>query len=166
MSLLVMSVMLISVFSVATTMAKPGKGHGGPVDKVTGEIWFGISQDRTAYARFNAHDIGVAGEDMGNLYFEIPLQELYYEISVYSVNIDGDNAYIAGQVYDSNIFDDGTWVYIYLKDGGTPGANGDKWRATTGSSNTVFYWVDVGYEFSASTLSDVIDGNLVTHTYD
>lgn len=156
---------IFATLLITPVFAKP---NSNPVNKVTGEIWFPISSGtRTAHAKFNAHDVGDEGQDKGKLYFEIPAESLYYKIDVYSVNIIDNKAYVGGPVVESNIESVrvGKWVFVYLIDGGTPGRKGDQWWANCNYKNTVLNWVSNGAGFNP-TLSNVLNGNLVVHTYE
>lgn len=159
-SIVIFVVLLLSI--VATIAIAKGPNAKGPHSKVTGNINFIISQEREVNAYFNAHDFGEAGEDKGELSFEMIVSGLYYKINVYSVNIVGNEAFVAGQVYDSNIFSNGDWIYVYLTDGDTPGRNGDAWWATKNTKDTVLGWVDSEYKNEAAQ-TPVIEGNLVVH---
>jgi len=141
----------------------PGKNWAtylefGEGSAVVGDITFGISGDRTARATFTANDIGSAGEDTGYLDFEIiEGGDIYYKIDVYSVNIVDNNAYIAGQVYDSNYFSIGQWIFVYLVDNSP-----DKWWANANTQTNVLNWVETGTGFSPNP-SDVSSGDLTIY---
>lgn len=136
----------------------------GPAEKVTGSIEIQRSDEKSAFAEFNAHEaIGNksakgeyhwwANNEDGSLF-----REIY--VNVTDVMVDGSDAYFKGQcTYDSqggaNV---GKWFLVMATDGGSPGA---------GSDDVGWEWFDSEPNFIASVKSKtIIAGNLVVHAYE
>lgn len=139
----------------------------GPAEKATGKFW-AQSTSSLVYLDFNAHEAKGNRPAKGEIhwYRDHPVhgpRDLYMDVKY--VNVCGEYAYIAGYCWEDTAgVQTGKWLYMYVKDGGTPGRKGDKlwarWYNDEASARTAVetkstsYWVQY----------DLVEGNLVVHT--
>ena len=155
----ILIVAIVMLFTPAMMYAE-GKG---PKDKATGEIWMsGPSQ----HMIFNAHDYGEANLDKGEVeYWNYDWPgPLHYTTSVLSVKVDGNIARFMFQIPAGWPGLSGLYVVSWVKDGGTPGTNGDEYgHAATLDYATALSWCENGVDFAQYPITG---GNLVVHTYE
>ncbi len=111
--------------------------------------------------------MGDSEEDKGEVEYwnyEYSGGTLHYKTDVLCANVEGDEAYFMFQIPDGWPIS-GLYVVSWVKDGGTPGTNGDEYGHTaTSNKETAYGWCEEG---SASvTTYDIVDGNLVVHYSD
>ena len=155
--LFVLALFLLSaVLVTGTGFAK------GPMPKATGEIWMsGPSQ----HMMFNAHDYGVEGDKGEVEYWNYDYPGvLHYTASVLCAKVGGNEARFMFQIPEGWPGLTRLYVVSWVKDGGTPGTNGDEYGHTaTSSSTTAMEWCEGGVGVSKYPITE---GNLVVHTYE
>lgn len=154
---------------VASTVAAKG-----PVNKATGGVeWTARGGDLPGLVtEFNAHDVDTEGSDgdKGTLTTTRPADEDFaggtITIDISCVNVDGDEAWMAGTAveatggYEANLGD----FYLYwVEDASTPGEPADKIGGR--SYNTLGQACAVAEAGGWTGNGDVDAGNLKVHTY-
>ena len=146
--------------------------ENGPVEKATGSItiW---NEDGSNYweVEFNAHEGNDSKEAKGKLKINAiyadgsPKREFEYDVGYVRVEPNGQAHFGAYCYSDSWDTLDGSWFYVQVIDGGTPGTAGDKlgWKWGTTVESVVASWVSSGV---STNLRLVTDGNLVVHLYE
>jgi hypothetical protein len=155
---------IVAALVLALTPALIFAGNG-PNNKATGQIWMDSPDQQM---KFNAHDCGLPENDKGqveywNYEYIISGEVFHYTAEVISVKVDGTEARFLFQIPDGWPIS-GLYVVTWVKDGGSPGTNGDEYgHAATSSLTTALTWVESGVSV---TKYPITDGNLVVHYYE
>ncbi len=96
--------------------------------------------------------------------YEYDAGVLHYSASVLCAKVEGNIARFMFQIPDGWSGLTGIYVVSWVKDGGTPGINGDEYgHAATWDYVEAVDWCENGV---GVTKYPIIEGNLVVHTYD
>ena len=163
--LIAITLALVLVLTLGTGLALVK----GPAEKATGTV--GLGEPVVGwYADFNAHEEMDGRPDKGSMrqWNDLTGKDYYFDVKY--VQVDGDEAWFAALCtsYSPGGAKKGWWLFVKVYDGGSPGSEGDEigwvWKGVVEPE-------DVENEFLSWVLADpvncwdVIDGNLVVHTY-
>ncbi|MFM9995825.1 MAG: hypothetical protein ACKVU4_08495 [Phycisphaerales bacterium] len=120
--------MSISTISLGLSLSIGGSIGGGSHEKSTGGITFQVGA-ACAQATFNAHEPAgnQAAKGVFNYRDVTPTGAVrLFQVKVQRCVVNGDRATFVGNVVMSNVpgWRD-RWVRVWVRDGGTPGRNGD-----------------------------------------
>jgi hypothetical protein len=140
----------------------------GAAEKATGSIslfepWDGGHRKVSLNAHESIGDRPAKGVMIDNVYGPDGSLRRTFRYDVKDVRVEGNMAYFAAlATYDSEGVKDGDWLYVRVKDDGTPGTKGDymgwKWASDESQAKA---WVTGGAP--TSMWRPAINGNLVVH---
>ena len=168
--LIVITLAVVLVLTLGTGLALAE----GPAEKATGTVGLGVPIAGGVpgvgwYADFNAHEEMDGRPDKGSMRIwndEIG-RELYYDVK--HVLVDGDEAWFAALCTGDSLETlEGMWLFVKVYDGATPGSKGDEigwdWIGRGIIAEEIAMDLVSGME-TPGHWWNVIDGNLVVHTY-
>lgn len=154
MMLVVAMLVMVTLAAVPTVFAK-----GGPAEKATGSVWIVPNNKPVGgyvrYVEFDAHEARGDRPAKGHLYWyqSRPGFTFEHKVNIDAVAVDGDCATFSGTAYFSSAGNEGQTLYVTVCDAGSPGTAGDTMEAEWSGGGGLWKY-------------DVVDGNLVVHTYE
>jgi len=126
--LITIALVVVLLLNTGVALAK------GPAGKATGNVGFEESGVEW-HAEFNAHEAmnGRPAKGSMRIWSDVIEREfLFDDVKYVKVRVDWDLAWFAAKCTDDNLPSDDPdykvdqWLFVKVKDGGTPGRNGDK----------------------------------------
>jgi len=161
--IVILAIATVLVLSTGVALA------GGPAEKATGYVRLNGWAEGW-YAQFNAHEEMDSRPAKGSMrvWSVISGRELHFD--VWYVLSEGDYAWFAAKCTWYNGIGSnkvGQWLYVKVYDGGTPGCNGDEigWDWTTSETVAAAFVSGQGHP-PFPYWTNVVEGNLVVHTYE
>jgi hypothetical protein len=165
----IVSVALAAFLSILPVQAASHSGNApssppgrGPAGMATGGVWY-MAAELDRHISFTANEERGNSPAKGNLHYA-DANNAWYNADISAVAIDGNMAYFAGEVTSaSNSSWVGNWISFAVKDGGTPGSNGDMvWGIFTDETTAM---ANVSGEITPGDGYAVYRGNLVVHSF-
>lgn len=153
------TILVVATLAMVMLVAAPAAlAKGGPAEKATGSVWIVPNNnpvgDYVRYVEFNAHEAQDDRPAKGHLYWyqSKPGHTFEHKVNIDTVDVDGDCATFSGVAYFSSAGNEGETLYVTVCDAGSPGTAGDTMEAEWSGGGGLWKY-------------DVVDGNLVVHTY-